>query len=122
MLNTADASRRLARRIAVIQAIVTGIVAAVFLAAGLRSMLGAAVGGMAVTLGGALMAWRTFAGDVGAAEGALLRLAGGIVMKWATVVLLLYLALAQWALDPLAVLCGVLAALAVNLAAIGFKF
>ncbi len=103
------------------QASVTGLVAAAFLAEGARSALGALLGGLAVTLGGALMAWRVFAGDVGAAERALLRMAGGIALKWATVVLVLYLALAKWALDPLAVLCGVLAALAVNLAAIGFR-
>ena len=121
MLNTAAASRRLARRIAVTQAIVTSIVAAVFLAKSVSAAAGAALGGLAITVGGALMAWRALSGGIYGAEVALLKLAGGIALKWATVVLVLYLALAQWALDPLAVLSGFLAALMVNLAAIGFR-
>jgi len=119
VLNTSAASRRLARRIAVIQAIVTGIVAAVFLGDSVRAAIGAALGGLAMTLGGALMAWRALSGGIVVAEAALLKLASGMALKWATVVLVLYLALAQWALDPLAVFCGLLAALAVNLVAIG---
>lgn len=121
MLNSAAASRRLARRIALLQAVVTVLVAAAFLLAGGKAALGAALGGLAVTLGSALMGWRAFAGGIAGAGTALLRLAVGIALKWATVVLVLYLALAQWALDPLAVLSGVLAALAVNLLAIGFR-
>ncbi len=119
MLNTAAASRRLARRIAVIQAIVTSIVAAVFLGDSVRAAIGAALGGLAITAGGVLMAWRALSGGVVAAEVAMLKLASGMALKWAMVVLVLYLALAQWALDPLAVFSGFLAALAVNLVAIG---
>lgn len=121
MLNTAAASRRLARRIAVTQAIVTSIVAAIFLGDSVRAAAGAVLGGLAITLGSALMAWRALSGGIGAAETALLKLASGMALKWATVVLVLYLALAQWALDPLAVFSGLLAALAVNLVAIGFR-
>ncbi|MGQ0800327.1 MAG: ATP synthase subunit I [Pseudomarimonas sp.] len=119
MLNTSAASRRLARRIAVIQAIVTSIVAAGFLADSVRAAAGAALGGLAITVGGALMAWRALSGGVVAAEVAMVKLASGMALKWATVVLVLYLALAQWALDPLAVFSGLLAALVVNLVAIG---
>jgi len=121
VLNTAAASRRLARRIAVTQAIVTSIVAAIFLGDSVRAAAGAVLGGLAITLGSALMAWRALSGGIGAAETALLKLASGMALKWATVVLVLYLALAQWALDPLAVFSGLLAALAVNLVAIGFR-
>jgi len=121
VLNTAAASRRLARRIAATQAIVTSIVAAIFLGDSVRAAAGAVLGGLAITLGSALMAWRALSGGIGAAETALLKLASGMALKWATVVLVLYLALAQWALDPLAVFSGLLAALAVNLVAIGFK-
>ncbi len=121
MLNTAAASRRLARRIAATQAIVTSIVAAIFLGDSVRAAAGAVLGGLAITLGSALMAWRALSGGIGAAETALLKLASGMALKWATVVLVLYLALAQWALDPLAVFSGLLAALAVNLVAIGFR-
>jgi len=121
VLNTAAASRRLARRIAATQAIVTSIVAAIFLGDSVRAAAGAVLGGLAITLGSALMAWRALSGGIGAAETALLKLASGMALKWATVVLVLYLALAQWALDPLAVFSGLLAALAVNLVAIGFR-
>lgn len=121
MLDSAAAGRHLARRIVLLQAIVTGAVAAAFLVAGGRAALGAACGGFAVALGGALMAWRTLGGGVAGAGTALLRLAGGLAMKWAAIVLVLYLALAKWALDPLAVLSGVIAALAVNLLAIRLR-
>lgn len=77
------------------------------------------MGGLAITAGGVLMAWRALSGGVVAAEVAMLKLASGMALKWAMVVLVLYLALAQWALDPLAVFSGFLAALAVNLVAIG---
>jgi len=121
VLNTAAAGRRLARRIVLVQVIVTGSLAALFLAVGGREAMGAAMGGLAVTLGGALMAWRTFAGAPSGPELALFRLFVGAALKWSVVVLVLYLALAKWALDPLAVFSGVLAALLVNLAAIGFR-
>ncbi len=121
MLNTVAAGRRLARRIVLTQVIVTGAVAALFLGAGGREALGAALGGLAVTLGGAVMAWRAFARGLAGPEMALFGLFVGIALKWAVVVLVLYLALAQWALDPLAVFSGLLAALMVNLAAIGFR-
>lgn len=121
MLNPAAAGRRLSRRIALLQALAAGLVAAGFLALGGRAALGALLGGLAVAAGGALMGWRSFAGGAVGPGRALLQLVGGIALKWLVVVLVLYLALAVLALDPLAVLCGVLAALAMQLFALTFK-
>jgi len=121
VLNAADARRRIARRAVAMQLATTVLIAAAFLVQGVREALGAAAGGLAITLGCALMAWRALAGGVDSAAGALQRLVGGMAYKWATVVLVLYLALAQWALDPLAVMSGFLAALLANLVAIAFR-
>jgi ATP synthase protein I len=114
------AGRRLARRILVVQTAVIAAIALALLVFGWQHALGAALGGLAVAAGGALMAWRTFAGVTGAGP-TLMRLAGGVALKWLVILLVLYIALAKLALDPLAVLGGVLAALAINLLALTFK-
>ena len=115
------AGRRLARRILIVQTTVIVAIALALLVFGWPLALGAALGGFAVAAGGALMARRTFAGAAAGPGPTLLRLAGGVALKWLVIVLVLYIALAKLALDPLAVLGGVLAALAVNLAALTFK-
>jgi ATP synthase protein I len=121
VLNSMAAGRRLARHILAMQLAVIVVVALVLLVFGWRYALGAALGGVAVAAGGALMAWRTFAGAVAGPVPTFGRLAGGVALKWLVIVLVLYIALARLALDPLAVLGGVLAALAVNLLALTFK-
>jgi ATP synthase protein I len=121
VLNSAAAGRRLARRILVVQTAVIAAVALALLVFGWRYALGAAFGGVAVAVGGALLAWRTFGGAVSSAGATLTRLAGGVALKWLVILLMLYIASAKLALDPLAILGGILAALAVNLAALGFK-
>lgn len=122
MFNSAADSRSLARRIALCQVVFTFAVAAAFgLMVDGSAALGAVAGGMAVTLGSALMAWRSLSGGVRAAGGALLRVLGALAIKWCVVVLVLYLALVQWGLQPLAVLSGVMAAVAANVVAVGFR-
>jgi ATP synthase protein I len=121
VLNSLAAGRRLAWRILLLQLAVIAALALALLAFGGGLALGAALGGMAVAIGGALMAWRTFNGAMAGAGPTLMRLVGGVALKWLVILLVLYIALAKLALDPLAVLGGVLAALAVNLVALTFK-
>ena len=121
MLNTVAAGRRQAYRVLVAQAIATGLVALVFLVQGHRAALGALLGGGAVALGSALMAWRAFGGGVTGAGAALFRLFGGLALKWLVIVGALYLALARWELPPLPLLAGLGAALVAFLAAFRIK-
>ncbi|MFA5685063.1 MAG: ATP synthase subunit I [Lysobacteraceae bacterium] len=121
MSDLAARSGQLARRIMLAQVVATALVAAGFAFVGGRAALGAAMGGLAVMLGAVMLAWRTFSGAVSGADGALMRLLGGVALKWAVLAVMLYLALAVMALDPLAVVCGVLAALVANLVAMAFK-
>ena len=111
MLNTLAAGRRQARRVLTAQVVATAGTALVFLFQGPGAALAALIGGAAVTLGSALMAWRTFGGGVGGAGVALLRLFGGLALKWLVIVGALYLALARWELPPLPLLAGLGAAL-----------
>jgi ATP synthase protein I len=119
VLNSVAAGRRQATRVLVAQAIATGVVALVFLAQEPRAALGALLGGGAVVLGSALMAWRAFGGGVTGAGAALLRVFGGLALKWLVIVAVLYLALARLGLPPLPILAGLGAALAAFL--LGFK-
>lgn len=119
MLNSVAAGRRQAYRVVVAQATATGLVALVLLAQGPRAALGALLGGGAVVLGTALMAWRAFGGGVTGAGTALFRVFGGLALKWLVIAGVLYLALARLELPPLPILAGLGAALAAFL--LGFK-
>jgi F0F1-type ATP synthase assembly protein I len=121
VLNSVAAGRRLARRLLIVQIGVIGLIALALTTMSGRAGLGALMGGMAVAIGSALMAWRVFAGPVAGAGVALTRMAGGLALKWLVIVVLLYLALVPLALDPLAVFGGLLAALTINLSALLFK-
>lgn len=115
MLNSVAAGRRQAYRVLVAQAIATGLVALVFLAQDSRAAFGALLGGAAVALGSALMAWRAFGGGVTGAGAMLLRIVGGLALKWLVIVGALYLALARLELPPVPLLAGLCAALAASL-------
>lgn len=117
MLNSVAAGRRQARSVVAFQAIVTFAAALVFLVQGTDAALSALMGGGAVTVGSALMAWRAFAGGVSGAGLALMRLFGGLALKWLVIVAALYLALARLALPPLPLLAGLCAALVAPLLA-----
>lgn len=121
MLNSAAAGRRQARQVVVAQSITAALVALAFLVAGVPSALGAGLAGAGVALGSALMAWRSFPGDVIGAGAVLSRLFGGIALKWLVIAGALYLALARFELPPLPVLAGLSAALISSLLAYRIK-
>ena len=106
------AGRRAAFRVVAVQLAVAALVATGFLLQDPRAALSAAVGGGAVALGSALMAWRSFGGGVHGGMIALARLFGGLALKWLVIVAALYIALARLGLPPLPLLAGVGAALA----------
>lgn len=119
MLNSVAAGRRQAARVLLAQASATALVALVFLVQGPRAGLGALLGGGAVALGSALMAWRAFGGGVTGAGAALFRLLGGLALKWLVIVGALWLALARLELPPVPVVAGLCAALVAFL--LGFR-
>lgn len=121
MLNSVAAGRRQAARVLAAQAVATLIAALAFLVQDERAALGAVLGGGAVTLGGALMAWRAFGGGVNGAGAALARLFGGLALKWLVIVGALYWALAHLELPPLALIAGLCAALVANLLVFSIK-
>src|SRR5690606_13291788 len=93
------------------QGAVAALVATGFLLHGPRAALAAALGGGAVVLGSALMAWRSFGGGLHGGTIALARVLGGLALKWLVIVTVLYIALARLGLPPLPLLAGVGAAL-----------
>lgn len=121
VLNTVAAGRRQASRVVIAQAIASGLVALAFLVQGEQAALGALLGGGAVALGSALMAWRAFGGGVIGAGEALTRLFGGIALKWLVIVGALYLALTRFELPPLALIGGLCAALIAPLLVLQLK-
>ena len=110
--NSLVAGRRAAFRVIAVQSAAAALVATGFLLQGPRPALSAAVGGGAVVLGSALMAWRSLGGGAHGGAVALARLFGGLALKWLVIVSALYLALARLGLPPLPLLAGVGAALA----------
>ena len=121
MLNSLAAGRRQATQQIAAQCAVAALVALAFVVQGFGASLAAAVGGFAVVLGNALMAWRTFAGGVAGPSTALFRLIGGLALKWLVIVLSLYLGLARWGLLPLPLLAGLSATLVASLLAYRIK-
>jgi ATP synthase protein I len=115
------AGRRQAQRVVVFQTVVTLIAALVFLVQGERAALAALLGGGAVTLGSALMAWRAFGAGVIGPGAALARLFGGLALKWLVIVGALYIALARFELPPLPLIAGLGAALVAYLMAFRIK-
>src|SRR5690606_4260355 len=92
--NSLVAGRRAAVRTAIFQVVVTLVLARLFWLLGSREAIAATVGGMAATLGSALMAWRAVGGGVAGGGAALMRLLGGMALKWLVVLAALYWALA----------------------------
>ncbi len=67
-----------------------------------------------VALGSLLMAWRALPAPAISAGAALGRLVSGLLLKWFLVVVVLYLALARFALPPLPLIAGMVAAMAAS--------
>ncbi|HZH42689.1 MAG TPA: ATP synthase subunit I [Lysobacter sp.] len=81
------------------------------LAAGPRSALAAAVGGIAVVLGTWLSARLMLGGGVGAAGPALVRWFVGLMAKWLLVFAALGAGFGVWRLPPVPMLAGIVVAL-----------
>jgi ATP synthase protein I len=119
--NSIAAGRRLAARIVIAQAGVSLLMALAFLAQGWRPATGAFAGGALVTIGTALLASRMFADQVQGAGLAFFRFLVGTGLKWLVVLGGLYALIGLWALPPVPVLAGFVAALLVNLFGLRFK-
>ena len=121
MLNSLAAGQRQATQQIAAQSAVAGLLTLAFAVQGLEAALAAAVGGFAVVLGNALMAWRSFAGGIAGPGPVLFRLIGGLALKWLVIVLSLYLGLARFGLLPLPMLVGLSATLVASLLAYRIK-
>lgn len=80
---------------------------------GLPQAAGALAGASAAALGTTGMARLALGGGIQPARVVYLRLLAGMLLKWLLVGVLLYLAMAQWRLPPLAVLSGLALAMLV---------
>lgn len=95
--------------------------ALVFLAQGWRPATGAFAGGALVLVGTALLAARMFADPAQGAGLAFFRFIAGTALKWLVILGGMYALIGVWALPPLPVLAGFVAALLVNLTGLRFK-
>ena len=103
------------------QAAATSVVALAWLAGSRQHALGALLGGFAVALGTGVFALRYFRGGVDSAGFVFARFIIATVLKWSVTIALLYLAIGQLRLPPLAVLSGLVAGLGVQVWALRFE-
>jgi hypothetical protein len=120
VLNSLASGRRLALRMLLWQLAVALLAGLAFLAWGRREALAAAAGAAIVAVGTALMSARAFSGLAGGGI-ALAHLLTGMILKWIVILGGLVAILVQCKLPPLAAITGLVAAYAVNLAALRFK-
>ena len=121
MYNSLADNRRLAFRLVAVQAAVAVLVAAGF---GLRdapSALSAGLGGGAVALGSAALAWRSLFGPAMSAGTALARMVSGLLLKWFVVLGTAYVVLARLGLPPLPLLAGMAATMFASFLTQGFQ-
>ena len=121
MFNSLADNRRLAYRLVAVQAAVAVLVAAGF---GLRdapSALSAGLGGGAVALGSAALAWRSLFGPAMSAGTALARMVSGLLLKWFVVLGTAYVVLARLGLPPLPLLAGMAATMFASFLTQGFQ-
>ena len=111
MLNSVVAGQRKALRAAALQLLVVLLVAALFLLRGVPQALAAALGGVAMVLGGLAVARIALGGGVVGAGTAMMRLLAGMVLKWAVVFGVLLVGLGAWKLPPLPLVAGLLTGL-----------
>ena len=120
MYNSIAAARRLAVQVVAAQAGATIIVGLLLLLKGIQFALAALGGGMAVTLGTALLALRIFAPPPAGGRTVMARLAVGLLLKWMIVLGVLFLILVRLKLPLLPALAGVGAAMLANMLALRF--
>jgi F0F1-type ATP synthase assembly protein I len=121
VFNSLADNRRLAYRLVAVQAAVAVLVAAGF---GLRdapSALSAGLGGGAVALGSAALAWRSLFGPAMSAGTALARMVSGLLIKWFVVLGTAYVVLARLGLPPLPLLAGMAATMFASFLTQGFQ-
>lgn len=111
MLNSVEAGQRKALRAAALQLLVVLLIAGLFLLWGVPQALAAALGGVAMVLGGLVAARIALGGGVVGAGTALMRLLAGMVLKWAVVFGVLLVGLGAWKLPPLPLVAGLLTGL-----------
>lgn len=88
---------------------------------GAASAVAGFAGGILVALGTCLLALPVFAPALAGPGRTLARFAFGTLLKWIVVIVGFYLIVAVWRLPGLPALVGLVAALLVNLAMLGFK-
>jgi F0F1-type ATP synthase assembly protein I len=118
--NSIAAARRLAVQVVAAQAGATIIVGLLLLLKGIQFALAALGGGMAVTLGTALLALRIFVPPLAGGRTVMARLAVGLLLKWMIVLGVLFLILVRLKLPLLPALAGVGAAMLANILALRF--
>ena len=120
MRNSVESGSRLAARVFTTQLAAASIVALAWLAAGREEAFGALLGGLAVAFGTGVFALRYFRRSADPVGFVFARFIGATVLKWVLTIAMLYLAIGQLRLPPLAVLSGVVVVLAVYVWALRF--
>lgn len=119
--NSLAAGRRLALQIIVLQAAVAAAAGLGFLLRGVAAAGSAFAAGFVVALGTGLLALPVFVPALAGPGATMARFAIGTLLKWIVVIGGLYLIIAYWRLPAVPALVGLIAALLVNLAVLGFK-
>jgi ATP synthase protein I len=119
--NSLAAGRRLALQVVLAQVAVAVIAGLAFLVQGVHAAVAALAAGLLVAAGTGLLALRVFAPALAGPGSMLARFAFGTLLKWIVVIVGFYLILAYWRLPALPALIGLVAAVLVNLAVLGFK-
>jgi len=119
--NSLAAGRRLALQVVLAQVAVAVIAGLAFLAQGVHAAVAALAGGLLVATGTVLLALRVFMPGLAGPGSMLARFAVGTLLKWIVVIVGFYLILGVWKLPALPALVGLVAAVLVNLFALGLK-
>lgn len=107
--------QRLARRLSGLQALVAVLVALPWLFEGLRAASGALAGGLAVAVGTWLLGRGMFGGAGVSAARAFTGLIVGSLVRWMVIAIGVVLAIGWAEFPPMAVICGLIVALMVQL-------
>lgn len=117
VFTTAAEGRRLARRAIVWQAVAVAVTALAFLAKDAAWALGVGLGGAAIALGGWLAGVVALGGGASPSTVAVARVMAGVGLKWAVAIMVLLVGIGLAGLPPLAMMVGVIVALAAQMVA-----